>query len=139
MSLLDGTLDAIADLPTFKPFPTGAHRCEIVSFEAKKIGTHEDATELKVRLVATMEQADPAIPPAEPGDECSFAFMLDNDTGAGFFKLAITPIAVATNNTTNLRAAMAAAKGMIVDIVMAVTHDKDKNVDYANLRSLTLV
>ena len=35
-SILDSTLDDLADMPEFKPFPAGAHKCTF-DFEAKTI------------------------------------------------------------------------------------------------------
>lgn len=84
-SLLDGTLDDLADLPEFKPFPPGGHRV-IVSLEQKKIGTHP-AYEVKMKAIETLELSNPSEDqPLVAGAETSVAYMLDNQYGQGSFK-----------------------------------------------------
>lgn len=137
-SILDGTLDAIADLPGFKVYPSGAHRVEVIHFIEKQIGVHP-AVEFAMRLVTTHEQSNPADEVAKPGDEQNMAFMLDNEIGQGMFKRAITPLYNALK-ATSIKDAMSRAAGLQVDIVMTKTVDTTKNPprQYANLDKLEL-
>lgn len=83
--LLDSTLDKLADMPEFKPFPAGAHKLTIY-WTPKKIGEHP-AVELKLTAIETIELADATKDtPLEKGAETSVAFMLDNELGQGKFK-----------------------------------------------------
>lgn len=84
-SLLDSTLDKLADMPEFKPFPAGAHKVRLL-WTPKKIGTHP-AVELSLTAIETIELADATKDtPLEKGAETSVAFMLDNELGQGKFK-----------------------------------------------------
>jgi hypothetical protein len=135
---LDGTLDDIADLPEFKPFPSGAFKVKLPKgFVAKKIGTHP-AIEMKMELLEILELADPSDEAPKVGAEASIAFMMDNDTGAGFFKLAATPIAERLR-TRNRKEVMEGAKEMECIVVLTKTHDKEKDRYYNNLKKLDVV
>lgn len=88
--LMNKTLDDLADLPGFEPPPAGGYRMKLVVAQ-KKINA-KDAVEFKYEVIQCVEQSDPSAPPAEAGKKFSESFMLDNETGIGFFKLAAAPI-----------------------------------------------
>jgi len=117
-SLLDGTLDDLADLPTFEPYPAGAHRA-FVSFEEKVIN-NKPAVELKLIGISTEELADPTEDkPIEPKQETQVLYILKKDDGSvnevsqGKLKEVLAPLGAATGES-GLRKIMQAANGMEV-------------------------
>jgi len=117
-SLLDGTLDDLADLPTFNPYPAGAHRA-FVYFEEKVINK-KPAVELKLVGIATEELADATEDkPIEPKQETQVLYILKKDDGTvnevsqGKLKEVLAPLGAATGET-GLRKIMLAASGMEV-------------------------
>ena len=90
-SLLDGTLDDLADAPEFKPFPAGTHKVTI-SIVQKKIGTHP-AFEVAMKAVETIELSNSEETPLAAGATTSVAYMMDNDLGQGNFKKILASLA----------------------------------------------
>lgn len=82
-SLLDGTLDDLADIPEFRPFNPGAYRLNF-AFEQDKKTKHVYFAKLKVLEV--LEQANPEDVPMEIGAETSVRYDLSNEYGQGAFK-----------------------------------------------------
>lgn len=117
-SLLDATLDDLADMPSFVTPPAGAYMATIVSMETKQIGTHP-AIEVNFKLLETRELADPTATPVAAGMPVSCAYMMDNEYGQGDFKNLMKPIVTATGSAS-VREAMEAAKGMEVLIVSKI-------------------
>jgi len=97
-SLLDATLDDLADLPEFKPFPVGAHRV-LASFATKEING-KAAVELVFKYQEAVELAD--LQDAEPkaGDTSGTVFMLDNEYGQGNLKKCALPFGAALGFST---------------------------------------
>ena len=135
-SLLDATLDDLADLPEFSKYPAGAHRVTI-EFEQKVVNKHP-SIEAKFKLLETLELAEPTDAPQAAGTEASILFMMDNEFGQGKFKEAITPIAKHLG-TSSIRQAVDGAKGMEVVIVTKIKQNKDKTAEYMDLVSLSVV
>ena len=135
-SILDSTLDDLADLPEFAVFPPGAHQVTI-SFEQKEVNKHP-SIELKLKLKETLEMADPSVPPPVAGTESSVLFMMDNEFGQGKFKEIIKPIA-AHLGTSSIRQAIDGAAGMEVVVVTKVRQNKEKTQSYLDIVSLTVV
>jgi hypothetical protein len=132
-SLLDGTLDSLPDLKGFSVFPSGAYRVSLPDgLVEKQIGEHP-AVELLMRCEEVLELTEPGEEAPAVGDECSSAFMLDNDTGLGFFK-EIMKVIIPACGASNIRQAMEACKGMEFVAVLAKTHDKAKDRDYCNVK-----
>lgn len=80
--LLDGTLDDLADAPSFKPFARGIHRA-VIKWELKTIN-ELPAAELSLKHLETVELTNPEDTAPVVGDETSVAFMLkkkDKDNG----------------------------------------------------------
>ena len=132
-NLLDMTLDDLADMPEFKPFPAGAHRCTI-KWALKKIGELEGCPELTLTLIETVEQNDSEATPAKAGDTTSVAFMLKkkdkdtgkwvpNDLGQGQFKEILKSLAEAAGSAVP-REIMDKSNGMEVLAVTAIRTDK---------------
>jgi len=135
-SLLDISLDDIADLPEFKVFPAGAHRCTM-KLEKKQIGTHP-AWELKLTAIETVELADPAETPLVTGTESSVAFMMDNEFGAGNLKKVITPIAQHFG-IGKMGELAEASNGTEVLAVTKQRQNKDKTATYLDVVSLQVL
>ena len=84
-SLLDGTLDDLADVPEFKPYPAGAHKVRI-TITQKEINKHP-TFEVSMKAIETLELANPTQDqPLQPGAEASVAYFMDSELGQGQFK-----------------------------------------------------
>lgn len=140
-SFLDQSLDDIADLPSFAPFPIGAH-IVTVNFETKQVGTHP-AVEIKLVLVQTSELADPNATPMEPGSTASVAYMIDNQYGVGNLKKIIAPIAVHLGLSPDqkgvVRAVIEGCKDLQCMIVSSQRKGKEEGQVYMDIKSLQVV
>lgn len=140
-SLLDASLDDLADLPEFKPFTPGVHEVTI-EFKTKVINKHP-AVELNMTMVKTIEQVDPAAPMSEPGATTSVAYMLDNDTGQGKLKEICADIGrhlgIDVQQKGALRQIIEKSTGLVCKVVTNTRPDKeDKDKVYMNVKSLTV-
>ena len=135
-ALLDMQLDDMKDLPEFKVLNPGAHRVTI-EFETKEINKHP-TVELKVKLIETVELADPSATPDEAGTECSTAFMMDNEFGQGQLKEILKPLAehFGTNKFGEIKEQ---AKGMEVLIVTKQRQNKEKTQTYLAITKLAVI
>lgn len=128
---LDSTLDDITDLPSFKTFPTGAFQVALENgMEWKKIGEHpaiQAAMTLKgvVELNGDLEEGET---PPKVGDIATVAFLLDNPTGAGFFKAFADPLRAVVGNVS-VRNLLTACKGMDLLVVVKRVHGKGDKKD----------
>lgn len=135
-SLLDMDLDDIADLPEFKVFPAGAHRCTM-KLEKKMIGTHP-AWELGLKLQETLELTDAAEVAPEAGTESSVAYMMDNEFGQGKFKELVKPLA-AHYGVTKIGEVVEQSNGAEVVVVTKVRQNKEKTQSYLDVVSIEVV
>ena len=92
----DFDMDDLADLPSFKAFPTGAYVVQLEKgLERKKVGEH-DAVEAVLTLVEVGEVEADALSEGEalpnPGDKCNILFILGNEIGQGKLKEFVKPI-----------------------------------------------
>lgn len=129
-SILDSSIDDLADLPEFAVFPNGVHRV-IINFEKKTVNNHP-SVEMKMKALETVELANAGDTPLEAGTESSVLFMLDNEFGQGSFKSIMKVLAEATG-TSKLSEAMEAAQGMEVQVVCKVRQNKDKTQSYTSV------
>ena len=91
-SILDGTLDDLADLPEFKPFPVGTHKA-VLTMEQKVVNKHP-AIEVKLKALETIElPSGSEAEPVSPGQEGTVLYMLDNELGQGKFKKLLKQLA----------------------------------------------
>ena len=135
-SLLDVSLDDIADLPEFMIFPAGAHRCTI-SFEAKQIGTHP-AVEAKLVLLETVELANPSDSIPKEGSESNVAYMLDNEYGQGNLKKLLKPLA-AHLGLSQVPKILEESNGTEVLVVTRQRQNKEKTQTYLDIVSLQVM
>ena len=130
-SILDSSIDDLADLPEFQVFPNGMHRV-IINWESKEVNKHP-CMELKMKAIETIELANPAEDtPLVAGTESSVLFMMDNEFGQGKFKSIIKQLAEATGST-KISDAVEASTGMEVQVVCKVRQNKDKSQSYTDV------
>jgi hypothetical protein len=135
-SLLDSSIDDLADLPEFQVFPAGVHRV-VVNFEKKEVNKHP-CVEMKLKALETVELADPTKDePLAAGTESSVLYMLDNEFGQGAFKKLIKVFAVHCG-TTSISETIEAAAGMEVEVVCNVRYNKDKTQAYTNVTKVLI-
>lgn len=135
-SLLDGTLDDLADAPEFKPFPAGTHKV-IITILQKKIGTHP-AFEVGMKAVETLELANSEEAPLATGATTSVAYMMDNDLGQGNFKKILASLAAHFGAKSN-RELIAEAQNLEVAVVTKVRQNKDKTQSYTDIVELQVI
>ena len=136
-SILDSSIDDLADLPEFGTYPSGVHTV-VIKWESKEVNKHP-CMELKMKLVDTVELANPAEdqPPAL-GTESSCLFMLDNEFGQGSFKTLIKQLAAATGSL-KISEAVEASNGMEVQVVVVAKPDKkDASITRMNVKKFIL-
>lgn len=146
LDILDGllteTIDDLADLPSFDPFPAGMHNC-IVNFLTKEVKDNL-CIEVVFTLQETIEQDDEDAKPAKAGDKVSALCQLQGDEkqvefGQGRLKQILTPLGEHFG-ISGTRAIIEAAEGATVAIVSGIRLDKeDKNRKYFNLLGLTVI
>lgn len=136
-SLLEGTLDDIADMPEFKPFPAGAHVCSI-KIEQKKIGD-APAFEVGLTVVETQELANPEKDEApKMGDSTNVLYMMNNELGQGSFKKLLVAAAEHFGPKKNGEL-IADLQGAEALVVTKVRMKKDKTKSYTDIVSLQIV
>lgn len=136
-SLLDSTLDDLADLPEFLQAPSGAHRSSIDFFGVKKIGDRE-MVELKFKAIETVELANPTEDQPLPSSaEYSVVFNLENEFGQGAFKEVMKALAPVVGGSSN-REIMENSKGTEVLTVMVRKADKNGTMR-SNLKKLEVL
>lgn len=149
--LLDGTLDDLADVPEFKPFPAGAHIVKI-SFDASKKINDMPAIEVKLTHIETAELVNPEDTAPKAGDSTNVIYILKkkddkgnvvrNELAEGQFKLLLASLAPAFPEATTNRTIMAAAEGFEVLAATSIRENKkDKNniKYYTSLDSVSLI
>lgn len=137
-SILDGTLDDIADLPAFKTFPAGSHQV-IISWEVKKVGENQCA-ELKLKAVETLELSDPSDIAPAAGDETTILYMLNNDFGLGKWKEVLKPLAEHTGKVKPSEI-MAESNGLECVVTTKVRKGKKERADetYTDIFKLAVI
>lgn len=141
-SLLDGTLDDLADMPEFKPFPVGTHKVTL-KMEVKKIND-DHAVEVGLTAIETIEQpAGATEPPLQPGDSTNVLYFLTNknpkvaELGQGQFKELMKALAEHFGAKPN-RELIADANGAEVLVVTGRRMNKDKTKSYTTIEGLTV-
>lgn len=86
-SILDQTLDDLADFPEWRPYIPGAHKVTM-SFETAKTEDSPPVPVLKIKLVLieTLEPANAMDTPMEKGAEVVIQLRLNNEFGQGDMK-----------------------------------------------------
>ncbi len=144
--LLDGTVDDLADMPQFKPFPVGSYQLKL-GFEEKEIGESKiPSVEMKMTLIAVGELEDPNAEAPKPGDSQNVLFMLQtkegktNEIGQGQMKEVLQVLAPAFPEVKKMRELLKVANGVEVLAVLGQRQDKnDKDKKYNTLKQIALV
>lgn len=134
-SLLDSSIDDLADLPEFQVYPNGVHRVTI-KWESKEVNKHP-CLELGMTAIETVELANAADTPLAAGTESSVLFMLDNEFGQGKMKSIMATLAAACG-TGSIRETMEASNGMEVQVVTKVRMNKDKSQSYTDVTKVII-
>jgi len=98
-SLLDGTLDDLADVPEFRAFPPGSHKVTI-SWDTKpkdKAGY----IILKLNALETLELNDASDTPLVPGTMATMQFNMQNEYGQSAFRKIMTSLAASYGQGSN--------------------------------------
>lgn len=137
-NLLDATLDDLEDLPEFKAFPPGAHRCQ-ATLAIKEVNDAQ-CIELSLKGIETLELTEPTKDtPIKAGDISSVLFKLDNEFGRGNLKKVAKPLAEALGTKTT-RELVDQVKGVEVVVVTSLRKDKsDPDRHYLNIKELQVV
>jgi len=134
-AMLDGTLDDLADLPEFKPYPAGTHAVVLTIVDktaAKNRVNNHPGFEVKMKAVETLELADSNDVPLAPGAETSVLYLLDNPIGQGTFKKLLASAAEHFGAKSN-RELIADLQGATVAVVTRQRQNKDKTQMYTDI------
>lgn len=136
--ILDMTLDDLEDLPSFEPYPAGAHRV-LVNMEEKTINDKK-SVEVSLKLLETLELAEPTKDAAmEEGAETSVLCGLGNEFGRGELKKLATPIGQALG-IGNIREVIEQCNDIECIVVTWKQQDKnDKALYRTKIRELAVV
>lgn len=142
--LLDGTLDDLADAPSFQPFPAGVHLVKL-NWEVKQIG-NSPAIEVKFTYQSTAELANEGDSLPKPGDTASTAFILKkadgtkNELAEGQWKEILKSLKEGGIAGDNNRDIMANSNGADVMLVSGLRTDKnDKDKKYLVIKSVSVI
>jgi hypothetical protein len=142
-TILDGTLDDLADMPEFKPFPAGSHRATI-RFEQKVINKFS-GMEIKLKGIETLElPAGSTEAPLTPGQETSVFYFFQHtnpltaELGQGKFKEIMKSLADHYGPQTN-RALIEAANGSEVLVVTGQRKGKEAGQVYTDIVAVKVV
>lgn len=135
-AILEGTLEDLADLPEFKPFPAGTHRVTI-KWEQKVVNKHP-GFELKMKAIETMELANASDAPLEAGTETGVLFLLDNEIGQGNFKKMLSSLAAHYGAKAN-RLLIEESQNAEVLVITKTRTNKDKTQTYTDIVEMQVV
>lgn len=137
-NLLDMTLDDLADLPEFKPFPAGAHKVYITL--EKKVVNKKEAIEAKLKAIETLELSEPEgeDKPLEAGAESGVLYMMDNEFGQGNFKKIAVVLARALQ-VSSVGDLITACKNVEVLVVTKLRKNKDTGQVYTDIKELQVL
>lgn len=126
----------LEDLPSFEPYPNGAHLVTI-EFE-RKVVNDNPAIILKTEMVETQQLEDEAAVAPKPGDKYDFMFSISNEFGEGSLKNILAPLAEQTGITNNGQL-LDHVKGMQALITTKQRMDKKNDVMRCNITTIQLV
>jgi len=140
-SLLEGTLEDLADAPSFEPFKPGAHLITIQSWEGLdgklKISNHP-AIKINLRLDETKELNDPNDTAQAPGSETGIVFMMDNEYGQGSLKKILAALSSHFGSKTNGET-FEASTGAQCLAITDLQSNKEKTKFYTNIKEISVI
>jgi len=135
--ILDQTLDDLADLPEWKPFPAGAHK---VVFTAETGKSSNGKPQVKVKLVAveTVELANKGDEMLEKGAEVQVLYTLDNEYGQGSFKKLMAAFKEHLQLPDGVKNGeiLKASQGMEIVVITTVRENKDKTQKFTQIQEV---
>lgn len=142
--ILDGTLDDLADLPEFRPYPNGAHKVTITMERKQEDG--KDRMHIKMVAQETIELVNPKKNPEdEKGDlplekGAVAVVMLDlkNEFGQGRLKDIMKAYA-AVHGNKSLRELVEIAQNSDAIVVTSQRPNKEKTAVFTQIENITLV
>jgi hypothetical protein len=140
-SLLDGTLDDLADMPEFRPYPVGTHRVNatlVNKTEKKNWVNGHPGYELKMKAIETIELANTEDTPLQQGAETGVLYLLDNEMGQGSFKKILASVAEKLGPASN-RELAAQVVNLECLVVTKQRQNKDKTATYTDIVELQVV
>lgn len=135
IDLLDATLDDLSDLPEWKPFPAGTHRC-VFKFETKKNDKKVTTTYITLKAMETVELANATEDtPLEAGSEVTVQYQLGNEIGQGKLKALLGSFAshLKLPKEAKLSQVIEAAQGMEALVSTRIQYSKDKTQRYTDI------
>lgn len=134
--ILDMELDDLEDMPEFKPFPVGVHKC-IVSMEIKEVNDKQ-AVEVELKAIESMELANPADEPLKADDSTNILCFLDNEFGrANLKEIAAYFKEYAGSGTT--RAIIDAVSNVECLVVTGQRYSKKTESTYTTIKELQVI
>jgi len=120
-SLLEGTLDDLAQVPDFVTYPAGTHRANMFW----EMPTKDRPTSIGVKLsaIATEELADSGTEPLVPGSLTTVSFKMDNEFGQSNYRKIIAALSSHFGPGTN-REIMEKSEGAEVIVITSLRHGK---------------
>ena len=135
--LLDATLDDLQDLPSFKPFPIGAHRV-LATIGTKDINGKLAVT-LEFKMIENVEMANSQEELPKEGDTSSTMFFLGNKYAEGALKLVAAPI-MKELNLSSIRELVEQAHDVECVIITGLRKDKnDPDKFYLDVKEIDVV
>lgn len=144
-SILDATLDDLADMPEFKPFPAGTHRVTM-EWSIKEINK-QSCPELKLTIVETVELSNPDDVPGKAGDNTSLAYIFKkkdgtkNEIAEGQFKQVMQGLAESYGSKSPRELMAESQKAEVLVTTKVRTDKKDSNniKHYTDLVALQVI
>lgn len=139
-ALLDGTLDDLADMPEFKPFPVGTHKV-VFKAEVKKVGK-DTAVEVGMTAIETVElPSGSEDQPLAAGDNTNVLYFLTHsnpqvaEMGQGQFKELMKSVAehFGAKKNSDLIADLNGAEGLVVT---GIRQNKEKTKKYTTIEGV---
>lgn len=134
-TLLDGSLDDLADIPEFRPYPVGAHKVKIswdpaatipnvFNEKGKESSGLRRFVQLSAVAIETVELGEPTDTPLAGGEKLQQNFDLTNEYAQGAFKNIMGCLAE-HYGAKSPRLLMADSQD--AEVVLVIKHRKDKN------------
>lgn len=135
-ALLDATLEDLADLKSFEPWPDGTYSATVIDAGTKTVNKHP-CFFFKLKLKSIVEMAEETETPPKEGDESEVLYMLDNEVGQGKLKKVAADVMAALSCST-LRELKDAIKSAEILVVCSRQYNKEKKRYYGDLQAMTL-
>ena len=135
-SLLEGTLDDLADIPESRPYPAGTHQVTF-TFEWDK----KDKKILygKMELIETIEQVDATAAPLSAGAETSVRYDLSNEFAQGNLKKILSSAAEHFGAMKNAQLIQEMNNTECVVVIRKIESKKKPGVFYNDIVELQVV